>query len=154
MDLANDTANNGHASGLADMMSCFKLFGTVKEIHVDDTGLNEFYHEYYTYPMYKDDNLFFYNDFFGKRTVTLPSYNPFKLVSEAVTVKKRLSEKNVSGNIKGEGLVQGGVIVFDKCGKPRYAYEEETGKEMNMDDIIAALKDVHAASGAATADKL
>ena len=73
----------------------------------------------------------FYNDFFGKRTVALPTYNPFKLVSEAVTVKKGLSEKKVSGNIKGEGLVQGGVIIFDKSGKPRYAYEEETGKEMN-----------------------
>lgn len=144
MDLANDTANHGHASGYAEMMNCFRLFGTVKEIGVDDEGLSEFYKEYYTYPLYKDNDLFFYNDFFGKRVIKLPTYNPLSLMREGFSMKKRLSEKKVGGNLKGEGLVQGGVIIFDRNGRARYAYEEETGKEMNMEDIIAALKDVHA----------
>ena len=39
-----------------------------------------------------------------------------------------------------KGMVQGGVIIFDNKGNARYAYEEETGKELVMDDIIAALK--------------
>jgi hypothetical protein len=144
MDLANDSAHNGHAGGHADMMKCFRLFGTVKEIGVDDAGLTEFYKDHFTYPLYKDDGLVFYNDFFGKRKLKLTTYNPFKLYSGYNSMTKRMNEKKLEGNLKGEGLVQGGVIIFDKNGKARYAYEEETGKELAMDDIIAALKAVHA----------
>ena len=53
---------------------------------------------------------------------------------------KRLKRKNISGNMKGEGLVQGGIIIFDKTGKARYAYREETGYEVPEEDIILATK--------------
>jgi len=55
-------------------------------------------------------------------------------------VGKRLKRKNISGNMKGEGLVQGGIIIFDKTGKARYAYREETGYEVPEEDIILATK--------------
>ena len=42
--------------------------------------------------------------------------------------------------MKGEGLVQGGIIIFDRNGKARYAYREETGFEVPVDDILAAVK--------------
>jgi hypothetical protein len=44
----------------------------------------------------------------------------------------------------GEALVQGGIIIFGKDGKPKYSYEEETGSEIPSDDIIAALNAVKA----------
>ena len=121
-------------------MKGFKLFGTVKEVGVDDEGLSVFYNEHFKYPLYKDDALVFYNDFFGRRKLKLTTYNPFKLYSGYKEMNKRLKEKKLEGNLTGEGLVQGGVVIFDKSGKARFAYEEETGKELVMEDIVSALK--------------
>ena len=41
--------------------------------------------------------------------------------------------------MKGEGILKGGIIIFDKNGKARYAYREETGFEVPIDDIVAAV---------------
>lgn len=137
-DLAkNDTGN-------ADLMMGFKMFGTVKEYNVDNEGLKEFQQHHFNYPLYKDDDWVLYNDFFGKRKLKFTTYNPFKLYSGYKGMTGRMKMKKLKGNMAGEGFVQGGVIIFDKKGKARYAYEEETGKELNMDDIVAALKAVQA----------
>jgi hypothetical protein len=42
----------------------------------------------------------------------------------------------------GEGLIQGGIVIFDNKGNARYAYEEIIGDELVIDDIVAALEDV------------
>jgi len=60
------------------------------------------------------------------------------------SIGKRLKGKNISGNMIGEGLTQGGIIIFDKNGVARYAYREETGYEVPIEDIIAAVKMVKA----------
>lgn len=125
----------------------FELFGTVKETGVDDEGLTEFYKMNFPYPLYKDEGLVFYNDFYGKRKLGLPSYNPFKLYSGYKKMNKRMEEKGLSGNLTGEGLVQGGIIIFGTDGKPKYAYEEETGSEIPEDDFIAALNAAKTQSG-------
>lgn len=56
----------------------------------------------------------------------------------------RLAEKKLEGNLKGEGMVQGGIIIFGKDGKARFAYEEETGKDLPVNDILAAVRAVDA----------
>jgi len=132
-DLANN--DNDHS----ELMKGFKMFGVVKEIGVDDEGLSVFHRDHFTYPLYKDDGLVFYNDFFGKRSILkLSSLNPFMLYR----MTTRLGGKILEGNVTGEGLVQGGIVIFDQNGKARYAYEEETGKELVMDDIIQSLKNL------------
>ena len=120
----------------------FKLFGVVKEVGVDDEGLSAFYNDHFTYPLYKDDGLVFYNDFFGKRKIKLTTYNPFRLYRGYKDMTNRLKEKELEGNMVGEGLVQGGLIIFDTNGKAVYAYEEEIGSELKMEDIVAAVKAV------------
>lgn len=54
----------------------------------------------------------------------------------------RLNEKGLEGNLKGEGLVQGGVIVFGKDGEAKFAYREETGSPMPIDELLAAVEAV------------
>ena len=135
-DLATKDSQN------ADLMKGFEMFGLVKEIGVDDEGLTEFYKNSFPFPLYKDDGLVFYNEFYGMRKLKLTTWNPLRLYRGFKEMNTRLKEKNLEGNLTGEGLVQGGIIIFDNSGKAKYAYEEETGKEVPIDDIVAALKAV------------
>lgn len=114
------------------------LWGIVKETNVDDAGLAEFYHDYFTFPLFRDTSLAVYQAM-GNRKLKLNTWNPWRLWKGYRTMTKRLKRKNLSGNLKGEGLIQGGVLVFDKQGELRYAYEEETGSELNMDDVQEAI---------------
>lgn len=72
------------------------------------------------------------------------SWNPVKIFRGIRAVIKRLKGKDISGNMKGEGLLQGGIILFDKNGQARYAYREETGFEVPVDDIVAAVETIKA----------
>jgi hypothetical protein len=77
----------------------------------------------------------------GSRKLTVSTWNPFKIFRGIRNIYKRLGSKNISGNLKGEGLVQGGIVIFDKLGA-RYAYREETGMEVPTDDIIAVVRHI------------
>lgn len=119
----------------------FGLFGIVKETGVDDEGLVDFT-SHFNFPLYRDQSLAFYQDFFNGRKIGLTTWNPIRLYKGYKTMTARLGEKNLEGNLKGEGMVQGGVIIYGKDGKAKYAYEEETGKDLPVDDILAAVKAV------------
>ena len=51
----------------------------------------------------------------------------------------RLSNKNIAGNYVGEGMIQGGILLFDSLGELRFAYEEQIGNELPMEDLQAAV---------------
>jgi AhpC/TSA antioxidant enzyme len=117
----------------------FGVFGVVKETGVDDQGLAEFT-GFFPFPLYRDKHLDFYTAL-GNRNITIP-LNPIKLVAGAVSLvgmQKRLNERKIEGNFKGEGIKQGGVILFDKHGSPKYAIYEKTGRELPVEDILAAV---------------
>lgn len=120
----------------------FGLWGLVKETGVDNEGLVEFNTKYYSHPLYRDEDKVFYDALGNRKLKLLSTWNPFKIYSGIKEMGKRLKEKNIEGNFKGEGLVQGGVVIFGRDGKARYAYEEETGQELPVDDIIEAVKAV------------
>jgi len=118
----------------------FDLFGVIKETGVDDEGLAEF-SKHYPFPLYRDQNLQFY-EALGKRQLKLTTWNPLRLWKGYRDMTQRLKEKDLAGNLVGEGLVQGGVIIFGNDGQPRYSYLEETGSEIPVDDIVAAVRAV------------
>lgn len=128
----------------------FGLFGTVKETGVDDEGLSDFYTDAFTAPLYQDEGLVFYNDFYGAAKLKLNTWNPFKLYKAYKEMTARLEKKGLEGNLVGEGLILGGIVVFDKDGRPRYAYREETGKDIPVDDLLAAVNAVKAEKGVKT----
>lgn len=108
---------------------------------VDDEGLADFQSNFFDYPLYRDELKTFYTAL-GARKLAAKSWNPFRIFRGIRNVMKRLKEKKISGNMTGEGLIQGGIIIFDKNGKARYAYREETGFEVPINDIIAAVREV------------
>ena len=137
MDLSNLAAKNNDLDG-------FGLFGVVKETAVDDEGLAEFQSKYFNYPLYRDADMEFYNAL-GGRKVGVSSWNPISWFRSIRSMGKRFKAKGIDGNMKGDGIVQGGVIIFGKDGNPKYAYEEKTGKELPVADILAAVNDVRSA---------
>lgn len=117
----------------------FRLFGVVKEIGIDDAGLAKFYNEFYTFPLYRDESLSLYHALGDRQLSFLTSWNPFAIFGQWNSVMSRLKGKDIETNWKGEGIVQGGVILFDSEGKPKFAYKEKTGDELPVEDILAAV---------------
>lgn len=112
----------------------------------DDEGLRVFQKDHFAYPIYRDENLDFYRAFGDKKVsedISLWSLlNPFKIYRSLKDTGKRMKEKGLEGNLVGDGLKKGGIIVFGSDGEPKYAYPEITGSALETDDIVAALKDV------------
>jgi hypothetical protein len=119
----------------------FGIFAIVKETGIDDEGLAEFHTSYFRYPTFCDKTYSFYQALGDRKVILSLSlvFNPLSLLTVLCDSYKRITNKGIQGNFKGEGLVQGGIIIFDKGGKPRYAYEEETGKDLPVKDILAAV---------------
>jgi len=57
-------------------------------------------------------------------------------------MNQRMTTKKLEGNLIGEGLKTGGIIIFGNDSLPKYCYPEITGSELNIDDILAAIQDV------------
>lgn len=55
---------------------------------------------------------------------------------------KRMKEKDIEGNMKGEGLTTGGFLIFGPDGSPKYMYKEETGVPLDEDMFVEAVKAV------------
>jgi hypothetical protein len=113
----------------------------------DDAGLSDFYNDHYTYPLYRDMNLDFYNSFGLKGKITdhiswSTILNPFKAYKQMQKMNERMTSKNLKGNLIGEGLKTGGIIIFGLDGQPKYAYPEITGQELNVNDLLIAIKSV------------
>lgn len=117
----------------------YGIFGVVKETGVDDEGLTDFHAAFFqSKPLYRDTDLTFY-DALGRRKLALTTWNPFALYRGYKKINKRVKDKQIEGNLKGEGVTQGGIVVFGKDGLPKFAYREETGKEVPVDDLVTAI---------------
>jgi len=127
----------------------FGLFGVIKETAVDDEGLLEFAQKFFTQTLYRDAELVFYKAL-GNRKLSILGlvWGMVWNRTETKAMSKRLKEKDVEGNMKGEGLTQGGIVIFDKAGEPKFAYLEETGKDIVVADLVSAVRAVRAAQQA------
>jgi len=78
----------------------------------------------------------------------LTTWNPFTFISNIKATKARGTAKGVTdSNLKGEGLTQGGIIIFDKVGNVEFVYREKTGFEIPKEAIVSACQSIKAKAG-------
>ena len=120
-------------------MEDIPIFGVIKETGVDDSGLVEFQKEYFPYPLYRDQSYVFYRALGDRKLAASVILNPFRMFHVAFDAWQRLTSKKIGGNMKGEGIVQGGIILFDRSGAPIAMYQEETGSDLPVTDLVNAV---------------
>mmetsp|Transcript_35895 Transcript_35895/g.78611 ORF Transcript_35895/g.78611 Transcript_35895/m.78611 type:complete len:148 (+) Transcript_35895:402-845(+) len=123
------------------------LYGVVKEVAPTSQaktdaklGVAEFEEKYFGgNQLYLDEKKVFY-DSLGGKWLSLPSWNPFSLWEGYKKLNKRIKSTGIEGNLVGEGLVKGGVLVFGAGDKGiLHQHEESTGQDPAK--WIPAIKD-------------
>ena len=95
--------------------------------------------------LFLDEERKFYEALGNKRIFTLRTlakalWSPRTTYREVQALGARLKEKGVEGNMVGEGLVAGGVMVFAPAAdEPGFTHLEDTGKELPIAEIQAAV---------------
>ena len=129
-----------------------RLVGVVKEVAptkqaANDTvlGVGEFQRDYFKgSELYLDEDKAFYAHLGNRRLLTLGGtlkalLLPWRTIRSFRDVGRRMKSKNIEGNMVGEGLLLGGVLVVDKSGKIIYSYQEKTGTPAPIDAVEEAL---------------
>jgi len=127
----------------------FTIVGIIKEVAPvkgaatdEELGVGEFHSKYFrNFPLYLDAERHFYAFLGNKSLLSQPlhSWNPFTLYSDFKSMNGRLKEKGVEGNLKGEGLLKGGLLIVSPQDGIVYSHEEQTGSCMPYDEIMEAL---------------
>jgi len=130
-----------------DVFSGFEIFGIIKETGVDDEGLVDFVEKYFNYPIYCDKSYAFYHAL-GDRKVGLKDIlNPFSFFGILCDAFQRITSKSIDGNMFGEGIIQGGYIIFSRDGKAKAMYQEQTGSDLRVVDLVAILDVIRGEKG-------
>ncbi|KAG7372053.1 AhpC/TSA antioxidant enzyme [Nitzschia inconspicua] len=113
-------------------------WAVVKEIDVDNDGLTALYQNYFRFPFFLDRKMKLYKAM-GKNVI-----NRFKFFYNIRKngARKRIADKGIEGTFigKGEGLILGGVLIFDAKGDICYAYQEKSGaEELPIEEFRCAL---------------
>lgn len=130
------------------------MIGIIKE-NTDVEGIQTFQRKYFPFPLYIDEKKGFYKALGNRKRIF------FNILRSYSGLRKRLKMKGkIEGNYKGEGLLQGGVILVSTAsgsaddvaspssageshsegeGKVLFQYVEQTGSEVPVKDIEEAV---------------
>ena len=128
------------------------LFGIIKEVapvsgaETDEIlGVSEFQNKYFQdHPVYLDHEKSFYAYLGNKGLLSQPlhSWNPFTLYKDYKGLQSRLNSKGIEGNLKGEGLLKGGLLLITPKDGVVYQHEESTGTPMPYDEFKAEVEKI------------
>eukprot|EP01039_Chlorochromonas_danica_P005645 gene5645-6227_t len=129
-----------------NVVGVIKEVAPIKGAETDEKlGVGEFQSKYFQgFPLFLDQEKKFYSFLGDKSLLSQPwrSWNPFTLYSDFQSMNNRLKSKGVEGNLRGEGLLKGGLLVVHPTEGVVYRHEEMTGFCMPYDEVIAVLDKV------------
>ena len=152
MDLCAGLAANEGGSPLP-------VFAVVKEVEApeeDDVpaekmlGLSDFEEQYFCGGLYHDPERVFWTALGNKPIFTFGTIgkaliNPLKARREMKAMGERMKAKSVEGNMVGDGLAKGGILVVAPGGDVKHVFYEDPGQGVPADEvaaILSAAKDV------------
>ncbi|GMI05652.1 hypothetical protein TrVE_jg12838 [Triparma verrucosa] len=124
-----------------------QAIATVKEANVerDKLGLAEFSSRYFHYgPVFLNRSKDFWTAL-GSRSLLKQkwtTYNPISMVLKFRKIRRNQNRIGVAHNFKGEGILQGGIIIYDSSGEVVYVYHEKTFFDIPKEEIREALSDL------------
>lgn len=131
------------------------VVGVVKEVEKEEIkegeellGLVDFQDTYFCGPLYQDTERAFYEalgnkPIFGWGTLGQALRNPLKVRRELKEMDARFKDKGIEGNMVGDGLVKGGVLVVDPTDEVVHVFPEDPGNGIPAEaaaEIVAAVR--------------
>lgn len=114
-------------------------------------GIQEFQDNYFKCgPLYHDPERAFWTALGNKPIFTLGGFgkallNPLKVRRELKAMGERFKAKGIEGNMRGDGLAKGGILVIAPSGDVRHVFYEDPGQgvpEAEVAAILSAAKSV------------
>lgn len=124
-----------------------RIIGIIKEVgpvnskgELDDAlGVADFQNEYFNFPVYLDRNMSFCKALGERKIYSVVSWNPIKLYQSISRLTARTEARGITGNLAGEGIVLGGVLLVKNGRDVVYQYEEQTGSPFPVESIARAV---------------
>lgn len=135
----------GTVAGSKGGAGAINLFGIIKEVDVDPQGVIDFQTKYFNLnELYLDQGKGFYKALGSKSLLSQPlhSWNPITLYKDFKKLMGRMKEKNIEGNMIGEGTIKGGLYVISPTKGLVYTHDESTGTQMpyaEIQEVVAKL---------------
>ena len=135
------------------------VFAVVKEVEAEDEvpaekmlGVDEFEKQYFCGPLFHDPERIFWTalgnkPIFGLGTLGQMLLNPLKARREMKEMGERMKAKQVEGNMVGDGLAKGGILVISPNDEVRHVFYEDPGQgvpDFEVKAILSAAKGVAA----------
>lgn len=110
-------------------------------------GLADFETQYFCGPLYHDPERVFWTALGNKPIFTLGTLgraiiNPLKARREMKQMGERMKAKSVEGNMVGDGLAKGGILVIAPTGQVEHVFYEDPGQGVPPEEVAAILSAV------------
>mmetsp|Transcript_24998 Transcript_24998/g.42740 ORF Transcript_24998/g.42740 Transcript_24998/m.42740 type:complete len:141 (-) Transcript_24998:308-730(-) len=128
-------------------MTSVPVYAVCKEVEQpdsDELGIAEFAEKYFCGPLFLDTDRAFYDllgnkPIFGLRTLGGALLNPLKARREMKEMGERMDAKGIEGNMKGDGLAKGGILVISPTDEVLHTFYEDPGKGVPPDECAAII---------------